>query len=178
MATNKHFSIVVTFRRISLALLLLVTISAMAYTQQKSTKVEVNEMVFYLPGNWQHSFDNPEHGQHAFMDTANGLQLVIVAHDARIMHFYSDTLTSYELAYTAYDRDIDHWVDIAEPKQKGEDTTGNYIIRGLNNPEENEVILYGAKNGKIIGLHLMKTTEEKMDKDRARVLLYKIFTDK
>jgi hypothetical protein len=171
--------LVYMIRRLILLLFLLVaSMPAVAHTQQKSTKVVVNEMVFYLPGNWQHSFDNPEHGQHAFMDTANGLELVIVAHDVRIMKFYSDTLTNFELAKFAFIKDVDHWVDgdETEIKQTLEDTTANYLIWGLQQPEEKSVILYGAKGGKIIGLNLMKTTEEKMDKDRARVLLYKIFT--
>lgn len=165
-------------RLLSLLFVLFVATTAIANTKVKSTKVVINGTTLYLPGNWQHAFDNPEHGQHAYRDTTAGLQLTIAVHDARIMKFYSDKLTNYQLAISAYENDIDHWVDIAEPKQKDEDTTGNYIIRGLNNPEENAVILYGAKDGKIIGLHLMKTSEGNMDMEYARGLLHKIFTVK
>ena len=163
-------------RLLSLFFLLHFTTPAMALTQDKATKIVVNDITFYVPGKWQHAFDNPEHGHHAYRDTANGLELVIAVHDANIMKFYSDTLTNYQLALNAYENDIDHWVDEVEPQQALENTNANYIIRGLNNPEENSVILYGAKNGKIIGLSLMKTTDENIDADYARNLLYKVFS--
>ena len=164
-------------RIISLFFVLFAALPAIANTQEKSTKVVVNGMTLYLPGNWQHAFDNPEHGHHAYIDTTNGFELVIAVHDANIMKFYSDTLTSYQLAISAYENDVDHWVNDVEPKQTLENTNADYIIRGSQHPEEKQMILYGAKNGKIIGLYLLKTTEgNNIDKDYARVLLYKIFS--
>ncbi|RYE26507.1 MAG: hypothetical protein EOP51_00120 [Sphingobacteriales bacterium] len=121
-----------------------------------------------------------EHGQSAFIDAANGLELVIVTHDVEIMKFYSDTLTNYELAQAAFKENVDYWLDGdgVDIKTTRADTTSNYIIWGLDHPEEKNVILYGVKNGRMVGLDLMKNNEWDMNLGRARTLLQRIFNSK
>ncbi len=164
-------------RLISLLFVLFAALPVIANTQEKSTKVSVNEMIFNLPGKWGRGQDYPEGGQYGFKDSAKGLGLMISVRDPKKMEFYNDSLKGFELAKAFYKWDTDYWSDAEgiEIKKLYEDTTNNYIIWVLEHPREKNVILYGVREGKIVGLTLIKYEEGNIDEDYARVLLYKIY---
>jgi hypothetical protein len=167
-------------RLLSLLLVLLTILPAIAQTQNKSTKTIVNGITFNLPGSWKRGLDYSEGGQYGFKDSLNSLGLTISVREAKKMEFYNDSLTNFELAKTFYKWDADYWSDAEGIKVKKlqDDTTNNSIIWVMEHPQEKNVILYGVKESKLVGLTLIKYTEGNIDEDSARILLYKIFNNK